>query len=168
MTAELLEEHYEGARPVRALMRLFAGQRWRIALAAVAFAFKSSPVWIMPLLTADVIDIVVQHRPLRDLWWSAALMAVFIAQNYPLSWVYIRQLSVSVRTVETNLRMALSRRLQELSIGYHRRISAGVLQAKIVRDVENVVESSRQTFDSGMSAITTLLGAIVITAVRVP
>ena len=75
---------------------------------------------------------------------------------------------MSVRTVETNLRMALARRLQELSIGYRRRISAGVLQAKIVRDVENVVESTRQTFDSGMAAITTLAGAIVITAVRVP
>jgi hypothetical protein len=49
MTAEPLEEHYEGARPVRTLMRLFAGQRWRITLAAVAFAFTSSPVWIMPL-----------------------------------------------------------------------------------------------------------------------
>jgi ATP-binding cassette subfamily B protein len=165
---DYLEEDYEGAHPVRTLVHLFAGQRWRIALAAVAFTFKSSPVWIMPLLTAQVIDIVVQHRPLRDLWWSAGLMAVFIAQNYPLAWVYIRQLSVSVRTVETNLRMALSRRLQELSIGYHRRVSAGVLQAKIVRDVENVVESTRQTFDSGMGAITTLLGAIIITAVRVP
>jgi ABC-type multidrug transport system fused ATPase/permease subunit len=159
MTSELLEEHYDGARPVRTLVHLFAGQRWRIALAALAFALKHSPVWIMPLLTAEVIDIVVQHRPLRDLWWSAILMAVFIAQNYPLTWVYTRQLSVSVRTVETNLRMALARRLQELSIGYHRRISAGVLQAKIVRDVENVVESTRQTFDSGMAAITTLAGA---------
>src|SRR5450830_1494818 len=168
MTSELLEEHYDGARPVRTLVHLFAGQRWRIALAAFAFALKHSPVWIMPLLTAEVIDIVVQHRPLRDLWWSAILMAVFISQNYPLTWVYTRQLSVSVRTVETNLRMALARRLQELSIGYHRRISAGVLQAKIVRDVENVVESTRQTFDSGMAAITTLAGAIVITAVRVP
>jgi ATP-binding cassette subfamily B protein len=37
-----------------------------------------------------------------------------------------------------------------------------------VRDVENVVESTRQTFDSGMAAVTTLAGAIVITAVRVP
>jgi len=43
-----------------------------------------------------------------------------------------------------------------------------VLQAKIIRDVENVVESTRQTYDSGMAAITTLIGAIVITAVRVP
>lgn len=168
VTGELLEDRYQGGRPLRTLAYLFAGQRWRLLVAAVAFAFKHSPVWIMPVLTAEVIDIVVDHRPLRDLWWAAALMALFIGQNYPLSVLFIRQLSLSVRTVETNLRMALCRRLQELSIGYHRRISAGVLQAKIVRDVENVVESTRQTFDSGMAAVTTLAGAIVITAVRVP
>ncbi|MBB2923993.1 ABC transporter ATP-binding protein [Cellulomonas cellasea] len=168
MTGELLEDRYQGGRPLRTLAYLFAGQRRRLLVAAVAFAFKHSPVWIMPVLTAEVIDIVVDHRPLRDLGWAAALMALFIGQNYPLSVLFIRQLSLSVRTVETNLRMALCRRLQELSIGYHRRISAGVLQAKIVRDVENVVESTRQTFDSGMAAVTTLAGAIVITAVRVP
>lgn len=168
VTGELLEDRYQGGRPLRTLAYLFAGQRWRLLVAAVAFAFKHSPVWIMPVLTAEVIDIVVDHRPLRDLAWAAALMALFIGQNYPLSVLFIRQLSLSVRTVETNLRMALCRRLQELSIGYHRRISAGVLQAKIVRDVENVVESTRQTFDSGLAAVTTLAGAIVITAVRVP
>lgn len=168
MTAELLEDRYQGDHPVRTLVRLFAPQRWRLLVAALAFAAKHSPVWVMPVLTAEVIDIVVQHRPLRDLWLSAGLMAVFIAQNLPLTGLYIRQLSIAVRTVETNLRVALCRRLQELSIGYHRRVSAGVLQAKIVRDVENVVESTRQTFDMAMAAITTLIGAIVLTAIRVP
>lgn len=166
--AALLEDTYHGDRPLRTMGRLFAPQRWRLLLAAVAFAAKHSPVWVMPVLTADVIDIVVQHRPLRELWWAAGLMALLIVQNLPLAALYIRQLSIAVRTVETNLRVALVRRLQELSIGYHRRVSAGVLQAKIVRDVENVVESTRQTFDSAMAASTTLVGAVVLTAVRVP
>ena len=78
------------------------------------------------------------------------------------------RLSLAVRTVETELRVALCDRLQQLSVGYHRRMSAGVLQAKVIRDVENVVETSRQTFDSGMAALTTLAGAVVLTAFRVP
>ncbi|WP_448059262.1 ABC transporter ATP-binding protein [Cellulomonas hominis] len=164
----LLEQHYDGSRPVHTLVGLFRAQRWRLVLAGLAFTAKHSPIWVMPVLTANVIDIVVDHRPLRELWTAAALMSVVIAQNVPLATVYIRQLSIAVRTVETNLRMALCRRLQELSIGYHRRTSAGVLQAKIVRDVENVVESARQTFDSGMGAVTTLAGAIALTAARVP
>lgn len=36
----------------------------------------------------------------------------------------------------TALRSALCTRMQQLSIGYHSRVSAGVLQAKVVRDVE--------------------------------
>lgn len=163
-----LEDTYDGAHPVRTLVGLYSGQRRRLAAAALAFAAKHSPIWVIPVLTADVIDVVVDHRPLHDLWWAAALMLLVVGQNLPMHWLYVRAFSVAVRTVETNLRMALSRRLQELSIGYHRRVSAGVLQAKIVRDVENVVESSRQAFDSGMSATTTLVGAVVVTAVRVP
>lgn len=168
MSAPLLEDTYQGDHPLRTLVRLFARQRERLALGVLAFVIKHSPMWVMPVLTADVIDIVVQHRPLTELWRAAALMGLLLAMNLPLSQVWVRALSKSVRTVETDLRMALSRRLQELSIGYHRRISPGVLQAKIVRDVENVIEGTRQTVDIGLAATTTLVGAIVITAVRVP
>jgi ATP-binding cassette, subfamily B, bacterial len=165
---ERLEDSYDGTRPVRQIGRLYRGQGGRLAFAAAAFALKHSPVWVIPALTANVIDIVVQHRPLHELWVVAAFLGVLIAQNLPMHWLYVRALSRAVRTVETNLRMALCRRLQELSISYHRRTSAGVLQAKIVRDVENVVESSRQSVDSGLTALTTLLGAVVITGIRVP
>ncbi|MFJ4231605.1 ABC transporter ATP-binding protein [Cellulosimicrobium cellulans] len=163
-----IEDTYDGSRPVRTVTRLFAPQRGRLAAAALAFAVKHSPVWVIPALTATVIDVVVEHRPLRELWITGAVMLAVVAQNLPLHTLYVRWLSTAVRTVENGLRMALSRRLQELSIGYHRRVSAGVLQAKIVRDVENVVEASRTTFDSGMAALTTLVGAVVLTAVRVP
>ena len=163
-----VDHRYDGARPARTFLRIYRGQRLRLTVAAAAFALKHSPVWVMPVLTAEVIDIVVEHRPVRELWLAAGLMAVLVVQNLPVSVVFYRQLSLAVRTVETGLRTALCRRLQELSIGYHRRVSAGVLQAKIVRDVENVVETTRQVFDSGMAALTTLAGAVVLTAVRVP
>ena len=148
--------------------RLYRGQRRRLLVAVIAFACKHSPVWITPLLTANMIDAVVDQRPLSVIWVNAGLMALLIVQNVPLTLLYVRQLSLAVRTVETELRASLCERLQQLSIGYHRRMSAGVLQAKVVRDVENVVETSRMAFDSGMAAITTLLGAIVLTAIRVP
>lgn len=168
MNQVAVDHRYDGTRPARTFLRIYRGQRVRLAVAAAAFALKHSPVWVMPVLTAEVIDIVVEHRPVRELWLSAGLMALLIVQNLPVSVLFYRQLSYAVRTVETGLRTALCRRLQELSIGYHRRVSAGVLQAKIIRDVENVVETTRQVFDSGMAALTTLAGAVVLTAVRVP
>lgn len=163
-----IEEWYDPKQPLKTVARLYKPQRTRLVGASLAYAVKHSPVWVMPVLTAMTIDIVVEQKPLNELWVIAAVMVLVIAQNLPVSVLYIRLLSKSVREVETHLRMSLARRLQELSIGYHRRMSAGVLQAKIVRDVENVVESSRQTLDSSLGAITTLLGALAITAWRTP
>lgn len=156
------------ARPVRTAARLYAGQRRRLLLAAAAFACKHSPVWVTPLLTANLIDAVVQRKPLSVLWVNAAVMVLLVVQNVPPTWAYARWLSIALRTLETQLRAALAQRLQQLSIGWHRRTSAGVLQAKVIRDVETVVEASRQAFDSGMAAVTTLVGAVVLTGLRVP
>ena len=168
MTTRSVADGFDGKHPAKTAIRLYQGQRGRLTVAAVAFAFKHSPVWVMPLLTANVIDAVVQTKPLSVIWVNAGVMALLVLQNIPLTLVYVGRLSLAVRTVETELRVALCERLQQLSVGYHRRMSAGVLQAKVIRDVENVIETSRQTFDSGMAAITTLVGAVVLTAIRVP
>lgn len=159
---------FDGARPLRTLVRLYRRERRHLAIAAVAFAIKHSPVWITPLMTAIIIDVVVDHEPLSRLAWAAAVMVVIVAQNYPIGLLYVRRQSLAIRNVEASLRIALTRRLQELSIGYHRRTSAGVVQAKVIRDVESIVEASRQTLDTGLAALTTLAGALVLTAVRVP
>lgn len=149
-------------------MRLYSDQRRRLSLAAIAFACKQSPVWIAPLLTANIIDAVVERKSVDVIWANAAIMAGLIVVNAPLTWAYVRWLSLAVRTVEVESRTALCERLQQLSIGYHKKMSAGVLQTKVIRDVETIVDTSRQTFDSGMAATTTLIGALVLTAWRVP
>ncbi|RZS91462.1 ATP-binding cassette subfamily B protein [Motilibacter rhizosphaerae] len=161
-------EVFSPEHPVQTARRLYRGQRRHLLLATVAFACKHSPVWVMPLLTANTIDAVVEERPLRVLWVDVGVMVLLVLQNMPLTQVYARELSLALRTVETELRITLCQRLQELSIGYHRRMSAGVLQAKVVRDVENVVESSRQVFDSALAALMTLAGALVLTGLEVP
>lgn len=156
------------ARPFASLIRLYRGERAKLARAAVAFAIKHAPVWITPVVTATIIDAVVRRDTVRDLVWPSALLVVTIALNYPATLVYVRNQSLAVRNIEAALRTALTGRLQELSIGFHRRTSAGVLQAKVVRDVESIVEASRQSLDTGLGAVTTLAGALTLTAVRVP
>src|SRR5450432_1267770 len=169
MTGSTAADHrYDPAHPARTALRLYSGQRRRLTLAAIAFACKQSPVWITPLLTANIIDAVVSRRPVSVIWENAAVMGGLIVVNAPLTWAYIRWLSLALRTVEVESRKALCERLQQLSIGYHKRMSAGVLQTKVIRDVETIVETSRQTFDTGMAASTTLVGALALTAWRVP
>ncbi|MFF1835539.1 ABC transporter ATP-binding protein [Streptomyces sp. NPDC058231] len=163
-----LDHRYRGEHPIRTLGYLLRPDRRRLVAAVGAFIVKHSPVWLLPLITANIIDVVVQHLPERELWFNAGALLFVLVLNYPMHLLYVRCLNGSVRRMGTALREALCRRMQQLSIGYHSRTSAGVLQAKVVRDVETVEQMIQQTADLGLAGIITLIGGLVVIAVRVP
>lgn len=163
-----LDHRYRDEHPVRTLAYLFRADRHRLAAAVGVFTVKHSPVWLLPLITASIIDTVVQHQPISRLWLSTGVIMFILLVNYPLHVLYVRLLYGSVRRMGTSLRSALCTRMQQLSIGYHSRVSAGVLQAKVVRDVETVEQMVQQTAETGLGATTVLIGGLVIIAVRTP
>jgi ATP-binding cassette subfamily B protein len=137
-------------------------------LATLIFIIKDSPIWILPILTGNIIDVVVSHRPLTQLWLNAVIAAVILLMNYPLNVVYVHLFSNAIRHVAADLRNGMSGRLQLLSIGFHSRTSAAVIQSKVVRDAENVELAMNQSYGVGLSAICVLIGALISTAIRVP
>jgi ATP-binding cassette subfamily B protein len=163
-----LDHRYRGEHPIRTLAYLFRADRRRLAAAVGIFAVKHSPVWLLPLITATIIDTVVQHRAITELWLSTGIILLILLVNYPLHILYVRLLYGSVRRMGTSLRSALCIRMQQLSIGYHSRVSAGVLQAKVVRDVETVEQMVQQTAETGLGAGTVLIGGLVIIGIRTP
>jgi len=163
-----LDHRYEGEHPIRTLAYLFRADRRRLAAAVGIFTVKHSPIWLLPLITASIIDTVVQHGPIGDLWLSTGIILLILLVNYPLHVLYVRLLYGSVRRMGTSLRSALCTRMQQLSIGYHSRVSAGVLQAKVVRDVETVEQMVQQTAETGLGAGTVLIGGLVIIGIRTP
>ncbi|NNN30819.1 ABC transporter ATP-binding protein [Streptomyces sp. S3(2020)] len=163
-----LDHRYRGEHPIRTLAYLFRADRRRLAAAVGIFAVKHSPVWLLPLITATIIDTVVQHRAITELWLSTGIILLILLVNYPLHILYVRLLYGSVRRMGTSLRSALCTRMQQLSIGYHSRVSAGVLQAKVVRDVETVEQMVQQTAETGLGAGTVLIGGLVIIGIRTP
>ncbi|MEU9393324.1 ABC transporter ATP-binding protein [Streptomyces sp. NPDC048324] len=163
-----LDHRYRDEHPVRTLGYLFRADRRRLWAAVGVFTVKHSPVWLLPLITASIIDTVVQHQPIEHLLLSTGIILFILVINYPLHVLYVRLLYGSVRRMGTALRSALCTRMQQLSIGYHSRVSAGVLQAKVVRDVETVEQMVQQTAETGLGALTVLTGGLVIIAVRTP
>ncbi|GAA1310297.1 ABC transporter ATP-binding protein [Saccharothrix xinjiangensis] len=163
-----LGHHDPDRRPLRALGHLFRPHRGRLGGALAVFVVKHSPVWLLPVVTAVIVDTVVLHLPLGGMGVAVGVIMLILVVNYPLHLLYVRLLHGSVRRAGTALRSALCTRLQELSIGYHDRTSAGVLQAKVVRDVETVEQMAQQTTDTGMSALTVLVGGLTIVGFRAP
>ncbi|MFE7575819.1 ABC transporter ATP-binding protein [Streptomyces sp. NPDC057521] len=163
-----LDHRYRGEHPVRTLALLLRPDRGRLALAVVLFTVKHSPIWLLPLITATVLDVVVQHGAESELWQATGLLLFILVLNYPLHQWYVRCLGGSIRRMGITLRSALCRRMQQLSVGYHARVSSSVLQAKVVRDVEAVEQMVQQSADMGLGAVVTLVGGLVVIGIRVP
>ncbi|MFE6889589.1 ABC transporter ATP-binding protein [Streptomyces sp. NPDC057694] len=163
-----LDHRYRGENPIRTLGHLFRPDRGRLLGAAGLFVVKHSPIWLLPMITAVVLDVVVQHGPQDRLWQATGVLMFILVINYPLHQWYVRLLAGSIRRMGTTLRSALCRRMQQLDIGYHSRVSSSVLQAKVVRDVESVEQMVQQSADMGLGAVVTLVGGLVVIGVRVP
>lgn len=158
----------DAAHPVRSLTRMLRPYRGRLAVAVLAFGIKDSPLWLLPVITASVIDIVVAGGPAMRLLWIAAGAVVLLSLNYPMHVLFVRLFFGTSRALGARLRNGLAARLQSLSIGFHSRSSAAVIQTKVVRDVENVELLFQQAGPTALSALFSLIGAITMTAIAVP
>lgn len=165
---ELLEHRYEGEKALKTLRHLFRGDWLSLLAAEVLFIIKHSGAVVMPLLTANVIDVLTQGRPISDIWLYVALMVLLFVQNIPTHYLHIMALSTATRNMEVKLRSALARRLQYLSMSFYFRNSTGKLQAKLLRDVEVLEQAVRQTVEGISPAAFALVFAIVVTAIRAP
>jgi ATP-binding cassette, subfamily B, bacterial len=155
---------FHSNHPVKTLWILFRGQRRRLAIAVVAFAIKQSPVWVMPIVFANLINAAMTGGPsLRfDLLLNTAIMVTVLALNIPLHTLYAYLLSKAVREVQLHVRAALLMRLQQFSMSYFVRFNGGRLQAKILRDVEVIQTLSRAAYDTGLNSICSVVAAVVV------
>ena len=163
-----LVHQFKGESPIRTLRYLLKDQRKNVALAILFFSIKHSPAWLIPVITANLIDIVVEKKTTLDLVINSAALVFVVLQNFPTNLLYVRFLATAIRDTENRLRSALVVRMQQLSIGYYQKTNAGALQTKVVRDVENIEQMLRHMSDGGLAAINGLIGAIVVTSIRVP
>ena len=95
--------------------------------------------------------------------WYLLFMAVMTIQNLPTSHLHVHFRSLAIRQVEAELRGALVRKLQHLSILYHKQMSSGRLQSKIMRDVEAVENLSTQLSIQMVSILLSVGIALTVT-----
>lgn len=153
------------ARPMRPFLR---PHRLRIAIAALAFIVKDSPLWVLPIVTAEVIDaLIADAAPAALVPWALLAVAVVLV-NVSANAVYVRAYFAAVRGLGADLRRSLTERLQTLSLSYHSRSASALAQTKLVRDVENVELMLQQSFGPVLTAATVLVGASVTIGVRAP
>jgi ATP-binding cassette, subfamily B, bacterial len=153
-------------RSFATLYHLFQGQRLNLLLSFFFFIIKHSPVWVIPIVTADMINIV--SRKESDLTWfwiDLALVFVVVMQNIATQTLHVSFMSRSSRHIEAGLRGTMVRKLQHLSMSYHSELRSGKMQAKVLRDVEAIESLSKQVMYAFVPALLNVLVAIGITMV---
>lgn len=145
---------------LKTLLLLYRGHYPALAGSVIFFVIKHSPTWVIPVVTANLINAVTGNDPhlARTITINTVLMILFLLQNIPTNYVHTWLYAKSVRDVERRLREALVVKLQMLSISFHKETQSGRLQSKIMRDVEQIQTLSSQIF---LTVLTTMLNIIV-------
>ena len=151
---ELLEEEFiktyvrSEVKPLKMLLRIYK-RYWKELLTALFFyIIKHSPVILLPIVTSYIINFVAYPGE-----YSLTVMIVFIITmillillNIPMNTLYTKCYCSVMRKVEAGLRGAMVRKLQQLSISFHKEMQSGRIQSKLMRDVETVHTLSSQLF----------------------
>ncbi|MBK7045123.1 MAG: ABC transporter ATP-binding protein [bacterium] len=165
-----LELHYDSARPLRTLFGMLNRSRRYYLATALVMVVKHSPVWAIPFLVARAINSLTDPAafPASRLALYFGAVVVLIVQNVPMHTLYVSMVSGAVRDLERTLRSALVTRLQQLSIAFHGRTESGRLQAKVLRDVEQVQMFCMLLADAGAISVFSFIFAVVVTAIKEP
>ncbi len=151
--------------PLIILLRLYKGNYHKFFAAVFFFFVKHCPVWVLPIVTANIINDVTtgSSNTYSDIWMQSLIMVGLILLNIPMNYMYTRYKSLATRYAETGLRRALVKKLQQLSISYHTETQSGRLQSKIIRDVEAVETLSTQMLISTLNIALNVAIALTVT-----
>lgn len=149
---------------IKTLLALYKGHYLELAFSIVFFVMKHSPVWVLPIITANIIDEATNpgENPAMVILLNTAFMIFMVMQNILTNYIHTLLYAKTIRNVEKELRGAMVRKLQQLSISYHKEMESGRLQSKIMRDVEQVETLSSQLFISLLSIILNIVVALGI------
>jgi|GEM_PF-6116134 len=119
-----------GGNSLAVLLGFYKGRYFNFLLSALFYVIKHSPVWILPIATANIINYVTEGRSdaVHLIIVNATVLAVLLIINIPANYLHVHLRSKNVRSVEAGLRSTLVHKIQSLSVMYTKDIESGRLQ----------------------------------------
>ncbi len=162
-----------GKKDSRFLRKILRMNIWSILLAALVYLLQASPTWAMPIVTSNIINITtetlkngtgVSAEVWRKIIINAVVLAVLILQNIPSTMLCWKINSKMLRRISAGIKCSVVRKLQSLSITYHKDIESGKIQSKFLKDTVEVDNFFRLV---AFSLIQSLISATVSITISV-
>ena len=146
------------------LFKLYRTHKRKLLLSALFYAIKVSPTWVLPIITANLINIAVAQPAdaLTQIIINVAVAVGVLLLNIPFHMLHVKYFSIARRNVEAGLRGAMIRKLQQLSISFHKEMQSGKIQSKVMRDVEAVEALSSQIFNTALDVLLSMSVTIAV------
>ena len=93
------------------LFKLYRTHKWKLLLSALFYAIKVSPTWVLPIITANLINIAVAQPAdaLTQIIINVAGAVGVLLLNIPFHMLHVKYFSIARRNVEAGLRGAMIR-----------------------------------------------------------
>ena len=117
-----------------------------IFLSIFLYILQALPIFVTPVLTAEIIDVVtfaVQNDAVNYEMWKTIIIygSIIIGLtlfNVPMTMLRFRVVSTTVRRTGSGIKCSVVRKLQSLSLTYHKELQTGKVQAKFLKDTDEV------------------------------
>lgn len=148
---------------VRVIWKLFMQNKKDFITSILLYFVKQIAVWVIPMVLAGAINeataqVSGEGGSVTKIWMWAALGVFVLVINIPFNALYVHFSSRALRNIGAGMRNSLVRKLQHLSLTYHKEIESGRLQSKFLRDMEAIEFLNNQI-------IMTLIPCFIVAAV---
>ncbi|MBQ0110640.1 MAG: ABC transporter ATP-binding protein, partial [Oscillospiraceae bacterium] len=151
-------------KPFKIMFALYKNHSKKLIGSTVFFIIKQSPDLFLPLIFAALLDIVA--KPPAD-WQSqlimfAVLTVILIVQNPITHLIHIKLYNSATYAVEARLRGAVVRKLQSLSLSFHKNTPVGAIHTKVMQDVDTVQQTMSSIFSTALTMVYNLVFSLSI------
>ncbi len=157
----------------RFFRKLISINRRPLILSSFIYLIQHSPVFVTPIITANIINIVTEAVSsaggITTAIWNRLLinvivLAVCILQNVPSTVWRWKVVSKMNRTTSAAIKSSVVRKLQCLSVTYHKDMQTGKIQSKFLKDTDSVDQLMNSVVHS---LIPNILGVIIASVISV-
>ncbi|MDQ2968907.1 MAG: ABC transporter ATP-binding protein/permease [Actinomycetota bacterium] len=149
-------------RRIAVLARLTEPYKGRTALSVVSLLAATATALAPPFLAKYAVDDGIRKHDLGLLWWIVGAFVVAGLLNWAMSYVQTYLTGWVGERILADLRIALFRHLQRLSLGFYERTRAGVIISRLTNDVEAIDQLVTDGVTSLVQNSLTLIGTAVI------
>jgi ATP-binding cassette subfamily B protein len=152
------------------IKKLFRRDWWKIVYTTFLYVLQNSPLWVLPLITSDVIDLIT-YMPAGFGWrllLDGVIAFLFVVLNVPTTTWRSGVLNRWIHATTAEIKSGVVRKLQRMSITYHKDIEEGRIQSKFLRDIDGVQNYYACITGSLLPQIVATVGSVAIALWKSP